>query len=34
MASVRQKRDFYETAFKSTQEHLKKMKTKLEKKET
>ena len=34
LASVRQKRDFYETAFKSTQEHLKKMKTKLEKKET
>ena len=33
LTSVRQKRDFYETAFKSTQEHLKKMKTKLEKKE-
>lgn len=33
LTSIRLKRDFYETAFKSTQEHLKKMKTKLEKKE-
>ena len=32
MQTVRQKRDFYETAFRTTQEHLKKMKTKLEKK--